>query len=152
MRKLVLLVALVSALLGVAAGPAAASTATRVVLDVTENFEAGTGTFVTEGGVVCPSGTTSNETVIREVGPLVTFNNRKTFACDDESGTFTLRIFAWVRPCESFDRGVWRVEGGTGAYEDLSGAGRLVGSYMPDNACTASGVKDHLTGRMSRSG
>ena len=152
MRKLAVLVTLIGALLGVAAGPAAASPTARVTLDVAENFEAGGGTFVADGGVVCPSGTTSNETVVTERGPLVTFDNHKTFSCADGSGTFTLRIFAWVRPCDTFDRGVWRVESGTGAYESLSGVGRLVGSYLPANACTATGIRDHLTGRMSLGG
>ena len=148
MRKLVLLGALVSALLGLAAGPAAAAPTARVALDVSENFEAGGETFLADGGVVCRSGTTSSETVIKERGPLVTFDNHKTVICDVGSGTFRLRIFAWVRPCATFDRVVWRVEV----------ARRLrtpirpwhVGRVLPARQRVyCHWLQDHLTGRMS---
>lgn len=149
MRRSVIAVVLgfaVSLFLGTASATAAPPT--RVVIDVTTDVETGTGTFVATGGIVCPSGTTSDDVVVREVGNLVTFNVAKTFACADGSGTFVLRIFAVVRPCDPFNRGVWRVADGTGSYAELSGFGQLIGSYLPDDSCTATSVDDHLTGRI----
>jgi hypothetical protein len=81
---------------------------------------------------------------------VLNFKNLKTFTCADGSGTFTLRINAQVMPCSSTDRGVWSVAGGTGAYERLRGAGTLVGSYFPNDACDAEGIDDHLTGTLVR--
>ncbi|MBA2553728.1 MAG: hypothetical protein H0V10_08545 [Geodermatophilaceae bacterium] len=149
MRRSVLTVALVvaaTAFLG--SGTATAAPATQVVINATVDFETGVGSFVAVGGGVCRSGATSDVSVVRPLGGIITFDVHKTFTCADGSGTFTLRIFAGVHPCARFNSGVWRVAAGTGAYETLSGSGQLVGSYLPADSCTATSVDDHLTGKM----
>lgn len=72
----------------------------------------------------------------------------QTFTCADGSGSFTLRIRAAVRLCDPCNTGTWAVESSTGSYTQLSGSGWLVGSYLPGDSCTASGITDHLVGKM----
>lgn len=130
-------------------GPAWAAPPT-VTIDVHTPFDGSGSTFVASGGVVCGSGTTSDEFVTRGGrGRTLTFHGVKTFICDDGSGTFSLRIQARVQPCDPTDSGTWVVEEATGAYEGLHGSGRLVGTYFPGDSCSdPEGIDDHLTGWM----
>ena len=149
MRKVVTVLALMMVALQLGAGTAAPEpAAARVAITVDTEFADEGGTFVARGGVVCPAGSTSDVSTTHEAGRLVFFDVRKTFSCADGFGTFTLRIRAVVRLCDPYDRGTWVVESGTGSYTQLSGSGLLVGSYLPDDACTATGMTDHLVGKM----
>ncbi len=76
-----------------------------------------------------------------------TFHLERTFVCADGSGSFTVRLNARWHPCDTTNSGTWVVLRGTGAYADLSGAGRLTGTYSGADPCDPSGVQDVLTGR-----
>ena len=143
-RTITVLGALVALALG--AAPVGAATGAEVTIDVHSLFEDGGGTFTTDGDLLCPSGTTSDETIVAGNGRAITFHNLKTFTCADGSGTFTLRLQAQVKPCNANTSGVWSVAGGTGRYETLRGSGTLVGTYFPNDACDAVGIDDQLTG------
>jgi hypothetical protein len=126
----------------------ALATPAGVAIDVRTSFESGTGTFTAEGGVVCGSGTTDDDVVVRGGRRTVTFHVRKTFTCADGSGTFVVQIQARLQPCDATNSGNWVFVDGTGAYEGLRGAGSLVGTYAPGDSCTADRVDDHLVGSM----
>jgi hypothetical protein len=87
-------------------------------------FEA-TGPAV-DGGLVCASGTVDDTRII-----FVGFQSnrsaqipvRKTFTCDDGSGTFFVKIQVHLEFATSTEFFSWVVLGGTGDYADLSGAG-----------------------------
>ncbi len=149
MRKVVTVLALMMVALQLGAGTAAAEPGSAsVAINVDTEFADEGGTFVAHGGVVCPAGSTSDVSTTYEAGRWIFFDVHKTFTCADGSGTFTLRIRAAVRLCDPYDTGTWTVESGTGAYTQLTGSGWLVGSYLPDNSCTATGIEDHLVGKM----
>ena len=136
------------AALALTAPIAAAVTAESTTIDVRSNFDGSPGTFTTDSDLVCASGTTTDSTIIAGREVVLTFHNLKTFICADGTGSFTLRIQARVRPCESTTTGVWSVAWGAGRYEDLRGSGSLVGTYFPSDACSAVGIDDHLTGQL----
>jgi hypothetical protein len=138
---------LLTLVLGVGAFPASAATPVDATIDVHSVF-GDPGTFTADSAVLCVTGTTSDVTRVTGGERVLNFHNLKTFTCADGSGTFTLRIQAQVKPCDSTDRGVWSVAGGTGDYEGLRGAGKLVGTYFPNDACDAEGIDDHLTGTL----
>jgi hypothetical protein len=97
-----------------------------------------TGDFTTSGpatdsGLICPAGTVLDTSLVfggfqsdRGFQVLV----RKTFTCNDGSGTFFVKIQAHAAAdgTESF---TWVVQGGTGAYESLKGSG--TGSSVPND-------------------
>ena len=143
-RTLTILAALVA--LSMSAMPVGAVTSAEATIDVHSTFTGSGGTFTADSAVLCDSGTTSDVTIIAGNGRAITFHNLKTFTCADNSGTFTLRLQAQVKPCDANTQGVWSVAGGTGDYEGLRGTGTLVGTYFPGDACTADGIDDHLTG------
>ena len=146
MRRTLTLLATLVALLATAV-PAAAITTAEATIDVHSTFsETGGGTFTADNALLCESGATSDVTIIAGNGRTITFHNLKTFTCADGSGTFTLRLQAQVKPCDANTRGVWSVADGTGEYDGLHGNGKLVGTYYPDDACSAEGIDDHLTG------
>ena len=146
MRRAITILGAAVALALTAAPSAAAVTAATATIDVRSNFDGSPGTFETQSDLLCPSGTTTDSTLIAGNGRAITFHNLKTFECADNSGTFTLRIQAQVKPCSTTTSGSWSVAGGTGVYENLRGTGSLVGTYFPGDACTAVGIDDHLTG------
>lgn len=85
------------------------------------------GTF-TATGPICATGTLNVVREVVAVGPAAfNVNSLTEFVCDDNSGTFFLRIHpqANSRPKDGFDlNGPWSVWGkGTGDYESLSGHG-----------------------------
>ena len=51
----------------------------------------------------------------------------KHFVFDDGSGTFDVRLVVRLDFSTGITRGTWRVVGGTGAYANLQGTGRLIG-------------------------
>jgi hypothetical protein len=149
-RKLVTLVgfAIVMGLAGATAVSAASPRAATI--NVHSLFEVPGGTFTAEGPI-CRSGTTSDATRIVERGhDVFLILNRKTFVCDDGSGTFTLRIHAIFRACDQTDTSSWTVIDGTGRYVHLTGQGKGVGTYFPGNGCEADGIDDRLTGVVRR--
>ena len=135
-------------LIGALPGAVAAAATVDATIDVHSAFADPTGSFTADSPALCPEGTTSDETRIVGSDRVLNFKNVKTFTCADGSGTFTLRINAQVMPCDSTNRGAWSVIGGTGAYDGLRGAGVLVGTYFPNDACDAEGIDDHLTGTL----
>jgi hypothetical protein len=85
------------------------------------------GTF-TATGPICTTGTLYLVDAHFGVGPAAfNVNALHEFVCDDNSGTFVLRLHPQgnSRPKDGFDlNGPWSVWGkGTGAYENLSGHG-----------------------------
>jgi hypothetical protein len=138
---------LLTLVLGISAVPAVAATVVDATIDV-HNVFGEPGTFTADSDVLCEEGTTSDVTRVTGGERALAFHNLKTFTCADGSGTFTLRLEAQVKPCDSVTRGAWSVAGGTGDYEGLRGAGDLVGTYFPNDACDAEGIDDHLTGRL----
>jgi hypothetical protein len=121
--------------------PAAAAQPVQVAITshMTFNFpNPNTGDFTTSGpatdsGLICPAGTVVDTSLVfggfqsgRGFQVLV----RKTFTCNDGSGTFfvKLAVHAAADGTESF---TWVVQGGTGAYESLRGSG--TGSSVPND-------------------
>jgi hypothetical protein len=98
------------------------------------------GTFDASGsavdnGLICESGTVDDTRIIFagfQSGRGAQIPVRKTFTCDDGSGTFFVKIqvhLDFATATESFS---WVVLGGTGAYEHLRGSGD--GSTVSDGS------------------
>ena len=148
MRKLLVPVGLALLLTAATVLSVSASEASRrVTVDVHSAFDSPTGTF-TARGPICGSGITSDVVIVTSKGSRLFFDDRKTFTCADNSGTFTFHILATVRPCDPLDHGIWMVVGGTGRYEDLRGAGADIGRYFPGDSCNANGIDDIFIGVM----
>ncbi len=128
----------------------AASPPLEVTLEVDNVFfPVPSGTFAAFGpavdaGLVCPSGITTDETFASgfRSNRHVLFHVRKTFICDDGSGTFTTNLQAKVIFDPFEDTGPWNVLEGTGDYAKLHGSGSLVGFPTP------TGVFDVFTGKV----
>jgi len=149
-RSAVLVLPLVTVLSAAVVAPAAAAESVHIVVDVP--FDGSPGSFTAEGAGLCAGGTyTDSATRITGVDRgrdrTLTFHLDRTFTCDDGTGTFTVRISARWHPCDATNAGTWAVLRGEGAYEDLHGAGQLVGTYLGHDGCTPDGVVDVLTGR-----
>jgi hypothetical protein len=147
-RRLIHPFVLSGLLVGAVPAAASAAAASAATIEVHSSFSEVNGTFTADSPVLCDSGTTSDVTRVVGQGATLSIHNLKSFTCADGSGTFTLRIQATVQPCDATDRGAWSVAGGTGDYEQLRGAGTLVGTYVPNNACDAEGIDDLLTGTL----
>lgn len=140
-----------AATVGPMASSAEAATANVVDVTVSESLPVGApGTIVADTGLEafgCAGGTV--ETIPGSVstrGPVTRFTGSKVFDCAD--GTLTVSFRAWVVECSTTDRGVWRVTGGTGAFERARGGGVLVGTYTggAGNACDNTGIDDNYVG------
>ncbi len=127
---------------------AAAATAAPATIDGHGLFSEDHSSFSAESPYLCPDGTTTDLVRFVGHGREVLIKDVKTFNCTDGSGTFTLKINARVRDCDSTDNFTWVVAGGTGDYARLRGAGTGVGTYFPPSACEAEGIDDHLTGTL----
>lgn len=147
MRRFIMVLGALVALV-VSSGTVAAVSVADASIDVRSLFEDGGGTFTADSDLLCASGTTSDSTLVAGNGRTITFHNLKTFECADGTGSFTLRLEARVQPCDATTSGTWNVAGGTGDYANLRGAGTLVGTYFPTDACDAIGIDDHLTGQL----
>ena len=123
--------------IGLVSGQAPAAAAARteqvtITSHMTFNFpdSPNTGDFTTSGpatdnGLICPAGTVLDTSLVIggfQSGHGFQVNVRKTFTCDDGSGTFFVKLVAHAATdgTESF---TWVVQGGTGAYEGLRGNG-----------------------------
>ena len=99
-----------------------------------------------ESGLICSTGTVVDTFLIykgyqsgKGYNVLVT----KTFTCDDESGTFFVRLAAQSRNgTETFN---WVVQGGTGSYASLRGRGD--GSTVPTDDGGINTYTGFLTGK-----
>jgi hypothetical protein len=112
------------------------------VIEVQSVFADGFGTFTTSGAGLCPSGTTTDVGFASgfQSNNHGVFHDRKTFTCDDGSGTFTANVQAFLRfdaPATSFS---WNILSGTGAYVSLHGTGTGTGDELPGE------VDDHFAG------
>ena len=82
-------------------------------------------------GPICPTGTVSLVDAHFGEGPAAyNVNVTQLFVCDDNSGTFVIRLLpqANARPKDGFmSNGPWTISGnsGTGAYSKLSGRGEI---------------------------
>ena len=151
MRRMPVLLLFTAVLALMGTGPIAAAETGDVTITADAPF-GGPGIFTATGDLVCPSGTTSESPVQVTGGNqarALTFHLDKTFICGDGSGSFTLRINAHVQPCDAHDYGGWAVVAGSGAYAGLRGAGTLVGTYYPTDACDAEGIVDVFSGRLT---
>lgn len=84
------------------------------------------GTFTASGpaavsGRICPSGSVTDTALTRSGSHRLTVS--KTFRCDDDSGTITVRLQVRQYPEVQMEAFRWFVLGGTGAYKNLRGAG-----------------------------
>lgn len=114
--------------------------ATPVHIDADEVFE-GQSTFTStiEG---CTSGTVSNGSFRIGGGPgtdFGKFNGFKVFECTDGGG-FVVRLLA--KFSEEGSTGTWSIVDGWDGYEDLHGAGTLVGTP------TSTGINDVYDGTL----
>jgi hypothetical protein len=134
-------------LVGAIAAAAVAGTAlpsvsaTPVHIDADERFDGGVSTFTStiEG---CASGTVSNGSFQIGGGPgtdFGKFNGFKFFECADGGG-FVVRLVAKFD--DEGSTGTWAIVGGWGDYEDLRGAGTLVGT------ATSTGINDVYDGTL----
>lgn len=116
------------AALAVVASPVAAGGRTEITLDV--NFGTGVETFTAEGAF-CPSGSAETLGSWATGNGAVVFHVAKRFACDDGSGTLTIRLDAPFIGVRGGTIGGWRVIGGSGDYAGLAGGGQIVGTGTP---------------------
>ncbi len=120
----------------IAALPALAAPPVSSTFNVAELFNVPNGTFMSDGSVVCASGTTSNSdfhTSGSQSNQGIVFHDRKTITCNDGSGSFTLLLKARTgfNVSSGGTSGTWVVLSGTGDYTNLHGQGSLTGTYTP---------------------
>ena len=151
-----MLVAILATALSVAtfATPASAAPPTRVDFTVSETLPIdplGVEADINVPG--CTSGTvTTGVDDIIVSGRRTTFVGTKVVHCA-EGDTFTVTFRATGMECKATNHGRWTLVDGTGAFEDATGRGRLVGSYVADNGtsgdfCDNAGVDDRYTGHI----
>ena len=135
------LLALLVAPIASAAAPPTTVLTIDIVFDVSEVFTA-------TGDVICESGTAVTDPVFaagfgRMGRGAATFHLIKTLTCDDDSGTFQIRVNAGASPNATGTVGGFAVVGGTGDYAGLRGGGHLVGTF------TADGIIDVYQGMLT---
>jgi hypothetical protein len=121
------------------AAPAQAVDRFEVHLADTQSFEELPGTF-TSNIVGCPTGTSTTERGMVQFRPGV-FRGTRTFTCDSGIGSVTVNLSA--RFGEGGSVGTWSIASGTGAFVDVHGAGKLVGTPLTD------GILDTYTGTVT---
>ena len=141
-------IAAIIAVLASTMGVASAAT-TRIGATFEETLPV-TGSGVLVDGAIpgCDSPSTSTGPVsVSTFRSLTIFSGDKTITCLDGS-TIELSFFAVLRGCAASNRGAWVATGGTGAFADARGAGRLTGTYPNGDGCTATTVEDRYRGRI----
>lgn len=139
MFRRVLIAAVAAFLLVAGAAPAGATPPSNVEIEADSLF-AGTGVFTASGpavddGVICASGDTVDVFSKASGNGSKGFNLQviKLFTCDDESGSFLVKlqvkVFLAGPLLSSFN---WVVTGGDGVYTDLHGSGNGIG--LPPNS------------------
>ena len=133
--------ALAAVVVAVVAGTTVpAQAAEPVHIDADESFEGGS-TF-TSTIEDCESGTVSNGPFRIGGGPGTSFgkfNGFKVFECAD-GGSFVVRLQAKFN--DEGSTGTWAIVGGEGGFENLHGAGTLVGTP------TSTGINDVYDGTL----
>ena len=140
MRKLILIAAVAALFLGaLPIGVASATTPEQVTFEGPAFFagpDAGTGFFTATGpavdsGAMCPGGTVAD--MYTKAAPNmgqspngVNLQIVKEFTCDDDSGTFLIKLQVRITDYPIFN---WVVVDGTGDYEGLKGNGDGYGAY-----------------------
>jgi hypothetical protein len=112
--------------------PQAVTITTQIVFDPNSN-----GTFVATGPI-CSTGTVSLVNEVLAIGGFAfNVNATQEFVCDDNSGTFRLRLHPQgnLRPKDGFHlNGPWSVWGkGTGAYSGMAGHGEFGVVFVNDS-------------------
>jgi hypothetical protein len=160
MRKVILLVAVIALfLVALPIASVEATTPEQVTFEGPAYFvgpDAGTGVFTATGPAVdsdamCPGGTVMD--MYTKAAPKmgqspngVNLQIVKEFTCDDDTGTFLIKLQVRITYYPTFN---WVVVGGTGDYEDLKGNGSGFGERplfngVPDPI----GVWDVYEGRL----
>ena len=127
--------------LGALVGPAGAATPETVGIVSHMQFNPdgpNFGDFVATGdavnnGLICSTGTVVDTRIIVagfRSGRGAQIPVRKTFTCDDGSGTFFVKIQVHLDFATSTESFSWVILGGTGGYEQLKGSGQ--GSTVSD--------------------
>jgi hypothetical protein len=140
MRKATTLAGIVPLLAAaVLATPAHAADRFAVELADSQTFD-GSATTFTSTIPGCPTGTSSTDRAMTQLRPGV-FRGTRTFTCASGIGSVTVNLSA--RFGEGGSVGTWSVVGGTGAFVGVHGAGKLIGTPLPD------GILDTYTGTVS---
>ena len=122
--------------------PAQAAERFTVEVSDTQNFVGVPGTF-TSNIPGCPTGRSYDVRGMVQFRPGV-FRGTRMFVCDSGIGSVTVNVSA--RFGEGGSVGTWSVVSGSGAFSDVHGAGRLVGTPLQD------GILDHYTGTVTVTG
>ena len=140
MRR-IFIVVVAATLLAALAAPAGATPPSDVGIEVETSLLGAPSPFVASGpavddGLICEEGTVVDASVKWTGFSKNGFNFKgiKAFTCDDDSGQFFINMRARIdyRKGTTFN---WNVRSGTGAYEDLHGAGRGVGLLICGPDC-----------------
>lgn len=140
-RPVAVIVALGLALVIAAPTVAAGPTAVHIVSPMHFNQDTfNTGTFEASGaavddGILCASGTVVDTGIILaggQSGRKIQIPVRKTFTCDDGSGSFFVKIQVHLDLSTFTERFSWVIQGGTDAYASLRGSGS--GTTIPDGS------------------
>jgi len=160
MRKIILLVAALALfLVALPIASAGAAPPEQVTFEGEAFFagpDAGTGFFTADGpavgsGAMCPGGTVVD--VYTKAAPKmgqspngVNFQIVKEFTCDDDTGTFLIKLQVRIMSYPMFN---WVVVGGTGDYENLKGNGSGFGERpLFNGAPDPIGVWDVYEGKL----
>ena len=122
--------------------------AVTIVTHLTFYPDTTSGTFEATGPI-CSTGTVSLVDAHIGEGPAAyNVNVRQLFVCDDNSGTFVIRLLPQgnARPKDGFTfNGPWAISGntGTGAYSKLSGHGEI-GAVVDFSADPLTGMETYV--------
>jgi hypothetical protein len=122
--------------LATTAGGAAAAPSPLIVIEIDFDSDPATETFTSSSPLLCPEGDAFTDFQFQAGGfkAAGSFHLNKLLVCDDDSGSFVIRIDA----AANFVVGTGTVGGwsvvpgsGTGDYVGLTGGGRVVGVNQP---------------------
>jgi hypothetical protein len=140
-RRTLWVLAIATALTMALVAPVGATAPSEVGIAVESSLLGDPGPFTAWGpavdeGVICGAGIVVDDSgKVTGFSPTgFNFQGIKHFTCDDESGEFFVNLQARI----DFRKGVtfnWNVLSGTGAYEDLHGAGSGVGLPLCGDDC-----------------
>lgn len=80
-------------------------------------------------------------------GNVARFSGTKELDCGS-SGTFTITFKAHTLVCSPTDSGTWKIAGGTGMYEGMTGQGKVNGTYYGPDLCEPEGIIDAYEGTL----
>ena len=153
--RLAVALATAAVALALVVGPAGAASPTDVRIVSHMQFNPNgpnTGDFVATGsavddGLICASGSVLDTRLIfagAQSGRGAQIPVRKTFTCDDASGTIDVQIQVHLDFASSTETFSWVILGGTGAYDRLKGSGQ--GSTVSDGTVPQTGNFNIYTG------